>query len=598
MMRVTDYIADYVYKLGVHEVFMFSGGGMMFLSDGLAKNTKLKKICTHHEQAVAMAAVSYAKYKGTIGVAYLTTGCGGTNAVTGVLNAWQDNTPCLFISGQSKRKETVRNSGLNLRQFGVQEADIIPIVESITKYSVMVNDSEKIAYHLDKAIFLACSGRPGPVWIDVPMDVSSALINEKTLMRFSEREDKNDYKNEPTIDEVKYFKQVLASSRRPIIIAGQGIRLSKSIPLFRKFIEKTNIPVVASRLGFDVLPTDHPLFVGCIGNKGTRAGNFAVQNADLVIAVGSRLSVSTTGHEYSTFAREAKIIVVDIDPEEHKKNTVRIDYFINADAGKFLKKLQKIKSPDSVEWLKKCQHWKEIYPTCLPEYAKDKGGINLYYFIHVLSKKLKADSVVVGDAGSAVYVPPQSLKLKDGQRYITSGGQAEMGYTIPACIGISIARQKGEVIGITGDGSFQLNIQELQTIVHHDLPIKIFVWNNNGYLSIRATQTKFFEGRLMGADPTSGVSFPSLRKIAWAYGIKYFKASKSNKLADVIEEVMNYPKAVICEVMCLRDQQIIPTVSSRVKPDGTMVSAPLEDMYPFLDRKEFIKEMLVKPLPE
>ena len=598
MMRVTDYIADYVYKLGVHEVFMFSGGGMMFLSDGLAKNKKLKKICAHHEQAVAMAAVSYAKYKGTIGVAYLTTGCGGTNAITGVLNGWQDNTPCLFISGQSKRKETVRNSGLKLRQFGVQEADIIPIVESITKYSVMVNDPEKIAYHLDKAVFLACSGRPGPVWIDVPMDVSSAIIDEKNLERFSAQEVKKTYREEPTSEEIIKFKQILASAKRPIIIAGQGIRLSKAIPLFRKFVEKTNIPVVASRLGFDLLPTEHPLFVGCIGNKGTRAGNFAVQNADLVIAIGSRLSVSTTGHEYSTFAREAKIIVVDIDPEEHKKNTVRIDFFINADAGKFLKKIQTIKLPEHTEWIKKCQHWKRKYPACLPEYGKVKGGINLYYFIDTLSKKLKDDSVVVGDAGSAVYVPPQSLKLKDGQRYITSGGQAEMGYTIPACVGISIARQRGEVIGITGDGSFQLNIQELQTIVHCDLPVKLFVWNNGGYLSIRATQTKFFEGRLMGADETSGVSFPSLRKVAKAYGIQYYKASTSNKLADVIEKVMQYPKAVICEVMCLRDQQIVPTVSAYTKEDGSLVSKPIEDMYPFLNREEFINEMLIKPLSD
>mgnify|MGYP003966360793 FL=1 len=598
MMRVTDFIADYIYKLGVHEVFMLSGGGMMFLSDGIAKHPHLKAICNHHEQACAMAAVSYVKYNGNIGVAYITTGCGGTNAITGVLNAWQDNTPCLFISGQSKRKETVRNSGLKLRQFGVQEADIIPIVESITKYSVMVNDPDKIAYYLDKAAFLACSGRPGPVWIDVPMDVSSALIDEKTLMRFYSREEKNDYKDEPTTSEIRNFKQALASSKRPIILAGQGIRLSKSISLFREFIKKANIPVVVSRLGVDLLPTENPLFVGCIGNKGTRAGNFAVQNADFVIAIGSRLSVSTTGHEYSTFAREAKIIVVDIDPEEHKKNTVHIDSFINADAGKFLKKIQKIKTSDITEWIKKCQHWKVKYPVCLPEYAKDKGGINLYFFIEVLSKKLKDDSVVVGDAGSAVYVPPQSLKLKEGQRYITSGGQAEMGYTIPACIGISIARQKGEVIGITGDGSFQLNIQELQTIVHYDLPIKIFVWNNDGYLSIRATQKKFFEERLIGADKTSGVSFPSLRKIANAYGIQYYKALKSNKVADVIEKVMNFPKAVICEVMCLRDQQIVPTVSAYSKKDGSLVSKPIEDMYPFLNREEFKKEMIVKTIDE
>lgn len=358
MMRVADYIADYLYKFGVRDVFMLSGGGMMFLSDGLVKNIKLNKICNHHEQAAAMAAVSYAKYKGTIGVVYVTTGCGSTNAVTGVLNAWQDNIPCLFISGQSKRKETVRNSGLKLRQFGVQEADIIPIIESITKYSVMVNDPDRIAYHIDKAVFLASSGRPGPVWLDIPLDVQGSSINEKELVRFSGRDEKNEYKDEPTLDEVKNFKRALTSSKRPVILAGQGIRLSKSITLFREFVEKTNIPVVVSRLGFDLLPTEHPLFVGCIGNKGTRAGNFAVQNADLVVAIGSRLSVSTTGHEYGAFAREAKIIVIDIDPEEHKKNTVRIDIFINADAGKFLKKLRKSTFSDFKSWIKQCQQWK------------------------------------------------------------------------------------------------------------------------------------------------------------------------------------------------------------------------------------------------
>lgn len=598
MIRVADYIAHYVYKLGVQDVFLLTGGGMMFLSDGLAKNIKLKKICNHHEQAAAMAAVSYAKYKGTIGVAYLTTGCGGTNAITGVLNGWQDSTPCLFISGQSKRKETVQNSGLALRQFGVQEADIISIVKSITKYAIMVNDPQEIAYHLDKAVYLAKSGRPGPVWLDIPMDVQSAVIDEKKLNRFFPPNEEKSYKESPTPEEIKKVKDALQNAKRPVILAGQGIRLSHAIPEFRNFIEKNKIPVVASRLGFDLLPTGHPLFVGCIGNKGTRAGNFAVQNADLVIAIGSRLSVSTTGHEYENFAREAKIIVVDIDPEEHKKNTVCIDSFINADAGKFLKKIKTIKLRDTTEWIKKCQYWKEKYPVCLPEYAKEKSGINIYYFMEILSKKLKDDSVVVGDAGSTVYVPPQSLKLRDSQRYVTSGGQAEMGYTIPACIGISIARQKGEVIGITGDGSFQLNIQELQTIVHYDLPIKIFVWNNDGYLSIRATQKKFFEGRLIGTDKTSGVSFPSLRKIASAYGIKYYKASRGNQLANVIQEVVNYPKAVICEVMCIRDQEIIPSVSAFTKKDGTIVSKPLEDMYPFLDREEFRKQMIVKPLVE
>lgn len=596
MMRVTDYIADYIYNLGVQDVFMISGGGMMFLSDGIAMHPKLRAICNHHEQAAAMAAVSYAKYNGNLGVAYLTTGCGGTNAITGVLNGWQDNTSCLFISGQSKRKETIQNSGLALRQFGVQEADIISIVKSITKYAIMVNDPQEIAYHLDKAVYLAKSGRPGPVWLDIPMDVQSAVIDEKKLGRFFPSHEEKTYKENPTPDEIKKVKDALQKAQRPVILAGQGIRLSHAIPEFRNFIEKNKIPVVVSRLGFDLWPTDHPLFIGCIGNKGTRAGNFTVQNADLVIAIGSRLSVSTTGHEYSTFAREAKIIVVDIDPVEHKKNTIRIDLFINADAKKFLQKIPSVKTSKIEEWTKKCQEWKNKYPTCLPAYAKEKTGINFYYFVHKLSENLKEDSIVVGDAGSAVYVPPQGLQLKDRQRYITSGGQAEMGYTIPACIGISIAKGGEEVIGITGDGSFQLNIQELQTIVHNNLPIKIFVWNNDGYLSIRATQSKFFEKRFIGTDKTSGLSFPELRKIAWAYGIKYFKAASSKKLPEIIEKVMAYPNAVICEVICIRDQEIIPSVSAFTKEDGTIVSKPLEDMYPFLDRREFKKQMIVKPI--
>jgi len=598
MQRVADYVADYIYKLGVEDIFMVSGGGMMFLSDGVVSHPKLRAVCSHHEQASAMGAVSYAKYRDSLGVAYLTTGCGGTNAVTGLLGAWQDNVPCLFISGQCKRKETIRNSGLHLRQFGVQEADIIAVVESLTKYAVMVNDPQKIAYHLDKAVYLARTGRPGPVWIDIPMDVQGATIDEATLERFSPPDVNMEYKEFPTGDEMKRLEELLQNSRRPIIVAGNGIRLAKAIPQFRAFIEKFRIPVVASRLGIDLLPSDHPLFVGRVGNKGDRAGNFAVQNSDLVVAIGSRLSVSSTGHEYGKFAREAKIVVVDIDPIEHKKNTVRIDLFINSDVKRCLEVLTLQKLPSTKAWGEKCSAWKKKWPVCLPEYANEEKGINLYYFVDRLSRKMKDGSVMVSDAGSAFYVVSQAIQIKEGQRYITSGGQAEMGYTIPASIGVSIARGKREVLGVTGDGSFQMNIQELQTIVHYDLPIKTFVWNNDGYLSIRASQSKFFEGRFIGTDKTSGVSFPDVEKIATAYGIKYFRAADSASLDDVIEEVLNYPKAVICEVMCLRDQEIVPTVSSYKKEDGTMVSRPLEDMYPFLDREELKKEMIVKVVDE
>jgi acetolactate synthase-1/2/3 large subunit len=598
-MRVADYIAEYIYQQGVRHVFMVSGGGMMFLSDGIAAHPNLKAVSTHHEQAAAMAAVSYAKYSENLGVCYVTTGCGGTNAITGLLNGWQDSTPCLFISGQAKRKETVRNSGLKLRQFGVQEADIIAIVQSLTKYAVMVNKPELIAYHLDKALFLARHGRPGPVWLDIPLDVQGAEIDENRLLRFSPDEHIREDDGMPTDNEAADVARLIEQAERPIIIAGQGVRLGKAIPAFKVFIEKFRIPFVVSKLGVNLLPTAHPLFIGRIGNKGTRPGNMAVQNSDLVISIGCRLSVSSTGHEYDKFAREAKIVVVDIDPVEHKKNTVRIDRFIHADAKLFLEKMLALPSTSPMTaWLEKCQHWKAKYPACLPEYADDSEGLNIYYFVDCLSKALKNDSVVVTDAGSAGFVTTQAIQLKEGQRHITSGGQMEMGYTLPATIGVCYARNKGEVIGITGDGSFQMNIQELQTIFHHELPIKIFVLNNDGYLSIRITQRKFFKGRLIGTDSTCGLSFPNLEKIAGAYGLKYFCLARSHNLTEKIKEILDYPKAVVCEVICIRDQQIVPTVSSVQKEDGTLVSKPLEDMYPFLEREEFYKEMIIKPLPE
>jgi len=595
-MRVSDYIANFIYRQGVKEVFMVTGGGMMFLSDGVFCHPKLKAVFNHHEQAAAMAAASYAKYSGNFGVAMVTTGCGGTNTMTGVLSAWQDNVPCVFISGQCKRKETIRNSRLALRQLGVQEADIIDLVGPITKYAVMVNKPEEILFHLQKALYLAKSGRPGPVWLDIPLDVQGALINEKELYRFKSKDFVLSYKDNPTHQEINKFKHYLDNVVRPVIICGQGVRLSKAIPEFKKFIRKHNIPVVVSHLGIDILPNSHPLYIGRIGNKGDRAGNFALQNSDLVISLGSRLSVSSTGHEYNTFARESKIVVVDIDPVEHKKNTVKIDLFINSDICNFLRSLKNVSLNDTSEWVNKCRRWKKSWPVCLPQYKDDRKGINLYYFIDQLSKKLKKKTVVISDAGSAFYATSQGILLKQGQRYITSGGQAEMGYTIPAAIGVCFANNRKETIGITGDGSFQMNLQELQTIVHYKLPVKIFIWNNNGYLSIRSTQSKFFNGRLIGTDESCGISFPKVKKIARAYGIKYYYVRRSNKLEGVISRILNEKGPVICEVMCQKDQEIVPAVASTRLEDGTMVSKPLEDMYPFLDRKTFLSEMIVKPV--
>ncbi|RKZ38892.1 MAG: thiamine pyrophosphate-binding protein [Gammaproteobacteria bacterium] len=596
-MRVADYIANFLYKNNITDVFMLTGGGAMFLNDGIAKYKKINVICNHHEQACAMGAVGYAKYKNDLAAVIVTTGCGVTNSMTGLLDAWQDNVPCVFISGQVKSKETTRNSGLPLRQFGVQEADIIPVVKSLTKYAVMVNDANRIAYHLEEAVFLAKSGRPGPVWLDVPMDIQGAIINTSTLTHYQPPNSKSEISI--PLAEINEFKQLLTKAKRPIVIAGNGIRLADALTEFRDFIEQNNLPVVVSYLGVDFLEENHPLYVGRLGIKGDRAGNFAVQNSDLVISIGCRLSVALTGFEYDQFARAAKIVVIDIDPNEHKKNTVRIDSFIHSDAKQFFVEVcnENIATIHNDEWVKHCQQWKLQWPVTLRKY--DDDGINLYQFMSALSNQLKEDSVVVSDAGSSYYVVSQALKLHNKkQRYITSGAQADMGFTTPAAIGVCVARDKNEVIGITGDGSFQLNLQELQTIVHYNFPIKLFIWNNNGYLSIRATQRKFFNSRFIGTDPKSGVSFPNIEKLSIAYGIKYYKLELVEQLEQDIKQVLAYDGPVLCEVICPPDQEIIPAVSSLKKDDGTMVSKPLEDMYPFLPRDEFYENMIVEPVKE
>lgn len=598
-MRICDIVASFIYNTaGIEDVFMVSGGGLMFLTDGLACNERINKVCCHHEQAATMAAVAYAKYNG-LGCAYVTTGCGGTNSLTSLLHAWQDSTPCIFISGQVKRKEASRNCPTPVRQLGVQEADIISLTSHITKYSIMINNEDEILYHLEKALFLALDGRPGPVWLDIPLDVQSAEVDIDKLIHFIPSELPSIIKKDCTNDEVEFIQNCFYKSSRPIILAGQGIRLSGSINEFEQLIEKHRIPFVCSRLGFDILPTENSLNIGRVGNKGMRCANFAIQNCDFLLVLGSRLSVSSTGHEYDYFAREATVVVVDIDENEHKKGTVRTSKEINCDLSSLFKKLTLNDECEFSEWENKCFYWKEKYPVFQKEYTNTEQGINTYYFVEELSKYLKEDSAVVTDAGSAVYVPAQGLHFTSKkQRYITSGAQAEMGFTLPGAIGVCVARGTKETIGITGDGSLQMNIQELQTLIHHNFPVKLFVWNNDGYLSIRSTQSKFFSGRLLGTDRRSGVSFPNLEKISDAYGIKYFRIDSSDNIDIVIENVLQYNGPVVCEVICEREQQIIPNVSSRILANGKLVSSPIEDMYPFLPKNEFLSNMIVKPVKE
>jgi acetolactate synthase-1/2/3 large subunit len=569
----------------------------MHLTDGLACNKKLKTICPHHEQTASMALEAYSRATENFGVGIFTTGPGSTNAITGLVGAWQDSVPCLFISGQVKVAEASSQTGIKkLRQFGVQELDIIPIVESITKYAVTITQPEKIRYELEKAVHIAKSGRPGPVWIEIPMDVQSAIINDD-LEKFE-----TEHKEKPKIEknQIELIVELLQKSKRPIIISGQGVRISGAIELLSKLVKLFKIPVVTPYLGIDTIRHDEESYIGKTGVKGERAANLAMQNSDLILSIGSSLHVSVIGYNYQQFAREAKKIIVDIDEITHSKRTINIDQFVHGDARDFLnlllEQLTDENSLNYASWLEKCNEWKEKYPTCLPEYKNTKNEINSYFLIDQVCKNSKEGDIFVADAGGTFYAVSQAVTLtKPNQRYIPSSAMATMGYSLPAAIGISVATGN-RVISFTGDGSLQQNIQEFQTLVEYNLPVKLFVLNNDGYHSIRTSQTNYFEKRYIGESSQSGISFPDTVKIAEVYGIKAFRINQPSEVNDIVNQVLNYDGPVICDVIVPREQEIIPTVASKVNDDGTMSSRPLEDMYPFLDRKEYKKNMFVKKI--
>ena len=594
--RVADFIAEFIYsKLGVKHVFMVTGAGIMHLTDGVALHGKLKTICPHHEQTSSMAIDAYARATENIGVGFFTSGPGGTNAITGLGGAWQDSVPCLFISGQVKVKETTNNVNISgLRQFGVQELDMIPIVKSLCKYTVHLDKPENVKYEFEKAVHIAKSGRPGPVWIQIPMDVQSTIIDEEKLEGFSIKDEIPIAKD----NEINSIIEMLKKSTRPVIISGQGVRISGAISILEEFTSKFKIPVVTPFLGIDTMRHDLIQYVGKTGVKGDRAANFAMQNSDLIISIGSSLHVTVIGYTYEHFARKAKKVVIDIEENSHKKNTINIDKFVLSDAKKFFEKITQLtkneKLNDFSNWLAQCNEWKKKYPVCLPEYKNLKEKLSSYVLIDELSNHSKENDIFVSDAGGTYYATSQAIQLtKKGQRYIPSSAMATMGYSLPAAIGISVATDKNRVIALTGDGSFQQNIQELQTVVEYNLPIKLFVLNNEGYESIRTSQKNYFENRFLGEGNQSGLSFPNTEKIADTYGIKFMKINNYNELKGKIDEILDFDGAVITEVLVPSDQQIIPTVSSRVNPDGTMSSRPLEDMYPFLDRKEYKNNLYV-----
>jgi len=596
-MKVADFIFKFLLGKGVENAFMISGGQAMFLVDALYQNRdKINTICTHHEQAAGMAAEAYGRITGKLGVALVTAGPGAVNVINGVVGGWTDSSPMMIISGQSALSYVQYQEKTKIRQHGIQGINIKPLVESITKYFVTVDDPSKILYYMQKAYYLATSGRPGPVWIDVPLDVQKMEVPTYLLEEFIAPIDITYDKSLKR--QLSNTLELISGSKRPIFIVGQGIRIAHAIDELNEVITTLNIPVLTSRLGIDIIHSDNRLYVGRPGNYGERSANFAIQNADLIIAIGCRLASALAGFDPQNFGRYAKKVVVDIDNKELEKPGIIIDIKINSDAKIFLKEMLKqittIKKQDYSEWVEQCNNWKKRYPVVLESYKEEKP-VNSYYFTDKLSDIATKDDMILVDTGSCFHVACQTWKIKKGQRFLTTGGISSMGYWA-AGIGACIANNKKRTVVITGDGSLQMNIQEFATIKHNNLPIKVFIFNNNGYLLIRQTQTNFMEGRLFGEGPKTGVWCPDSLKIANAYGIKGVRIDSIDNIEEKIKEVLDYDGPVICDVMTPEWQLIIPRVSSEKKPDDTIISKPLEDMYPFLDREEFKKNMIIKPI--
>lgn len=583
-MRLADYVIKFFENKGVRHAFEVTGGGAMYLNDAVAKSNITPIFC-HHEQACTMAAVAYNKLNNDVPLVVCTSGCGSTNTITGVLDAWQDSNSVIIISGQCNLKDIPKG----IRKKGFQSVNIIDIVKTITKYAITVDDADKIKYILEKAWYECTNGRIGPVWIDIPLDIQNVNIDVDKLIRF------NNNKSDKNINLTKLksdFEKYLSQSKKPIVLAGNGIRLSNSVDSFKKFISYYNIPCVSTTLASDILPENYDVNIGRAGIKGTRAGNFALANSDLIIVIGSSLHVATTGFQTHLFGREAKKIVIDVDSKYINQCDVEIDKHFKIDIAKFLNIYDNIKTEFDYStykyWLVKCNYWKHKWNIF------DRPNINelnMYSFVKSLSKYSDyKKTVTITDAGTAYYLLGQAMY---NTRLIFPSAQGEMGFAIPASVGIWFADKTKNIVCVTGDGSLQFNIQELQTIKHNKIPLKLFVLNNNGYLSIRITQTKFFESNFSGIDNKTGISFPKLKDIAKTYGFKYYLIKNIKQMDKIISKVLNKDSAVICEVMCPEYDQITPSSAVKTLPNGKLITQPLENMTPFLSEEEYKNEMLI-----
>ena len=597
-IRVSDFIAQTLAAHGIEHVFLVTGGGAMHLNDAFGRCAGMKYVACHHEQACAIAAEGYARVRGKMAAVNVTTGPGGTNAITGVWGAYVDSVPMIVVSGQVKFETVVRSTDLPLRQLGDQEVDITRMVASCTKYAAMVTDPQSIRYELEKALWLANEGRPGPVWLDIPMNIQGALVDPETLKGF----------DAPKPDVAILGAQVadvlarIAKAERPVILVGQGIRASGGHERFLALAERLGIPVAVSFNALDVVWDDHPLFVGRQGTIGDRAGNFAVQNADLLVVLGARLNIRQISYAWEHFARAAFKVMVDIDGAELKKPTLKIDLPIQADLGAFLDTALAAKPAGPTKahasWLSWCQDRRKKYPVVLPAYWDTKGAVNPYCFMQTLFELLPAGSVVVSGDGTASVTSFQAAALKKGSRLFHNSGSAPMGFDLPAAVGAAVGAPGKDIVCLAGDGSIQMNLQELQTIRTHGLPVKVFVLNNRGYHSIRQTQQNYFPDNVVGCGTESGLGFPDMDKLAVAYDFPYIRATDHTDLRGAIERTLATKGRAICEIMLDLEQVFAPKLASRKLDDGRMVSSPLEDLAPFLSREELRENMIVPMIEE
>lgn len=606
-IRLADYVAEFLVKHGVTDIFSVVGGGAMHLNDALGHNAGLKVTYNHHEQACAIAAEAYARLENRIAAVCVTTGPGGTNALTGVVGGWLDSIPMFIISGQVRYDTTARYAlpytGTPLRAMGDQEYDIVKSVEPMTKYAVMIEDPRSIRYALEKGWHLATTGRPGPVWIDIPVNFQGGYIETDELEGYDSGED--DAKLPPRVTDqvISEVLDKIKKAQRPVFHAGYGIRLSGGYETFRSVAEKLNIPIVTYWNAVDLIEDENRLYCGRAGNMGDRPGNWAIQNADLILAVGTRISIRQVGYNWKTWAREAEVIMVDIDQAELKKPTLHVEMPIWADAKDFLTKLDQAASApvkESGMWLETCQRWKKEYPAVVPTQWEENGHTaNVYAFVRYLSSQLPENSLTAVSNGACCVVGNQAYVIQKGSRMANNSAIASMGYGLPAAIGTCIGGGRRDTICLEGDGSIMMNLQELQTILTNKLPIKIFLINNNGYHSIRITQTNLFsEHSKVGIGPESGdLSFPEFKKIAQAFGYKYYSAGSNAEMKAVVHEVLAQEGPVFCEIFTDTEQVWEPKSSTKKLEDGTLVSPPLEDLAPFLPREELEKQMFI-PLME